>query len=50
MRLVVITLLATGCTEHRGHGLTGTQSIEVKLTSPADPGAIDRRLPASPRK
>lgn len=40
-------LLAAGCTEHRGHGLTGTQSIEVTLTAPADPGAIDRRLPAT---
>jgi len=48
MRLTIITLttlLGGGCTEHRGHGLEGTQSIEVKLTSPADPGAIDRLLP-----
>lgn len=35
---------AVGCTEHRGHGLEGTQSLEVTLVSPADPGAIDRRL------
>jgi len=37
--------LAAGCTEHRGHGLEGTQSIEVTLVAPADPGAIDRLLP-----
>lgn len=37
--------LAAGCTEHRGHGLVGTQSIEVTLVAPADPGAIDRLLP-----
>jgi hypothetical protein len=49
MRLVFITLLAVGCTEHRGHGLEGTQSIEVTMTSPADPGAIDRRLPDTMR-
>ena len=42
-------LVAAGCTEHRGHGLTGTQSIEVTLVSPADPGAIDRRLPDTMR-
>jgi hypothetical protein len=49
MRLVLITLLAAGCTEHRGHGLVGTQSIEVTLVSPADPGAIGRRLPDTER-
>lgn len=38
-------LLAAGCTEHRGHGLVGAQSIQVTLVSPTDPGAIDRRLP-----
>jgi hypothetical protein len=46
-RSVFIMLLAAGCTEHRGHGLTGTQSIEVTLVSPTDTGApaTDRRLP-----
>lgn len=42
-------LLAAACTEHRGHGLVGTQSIAVTLISPADPGAIDRRLPDTER-
>ncbi len=49
MRLVLITLLAVGCTEHRGHGLDGTQSLAVTLVAPADPGAIDRRLPDTER-
>jgi hypothetical protein len=57
MRLVVIALAiplagalgAAGCTEHRGHGLTGPQTIEVEMTAPADPGAIDRRLPDTMR-
>ena len=53
MRWIIITLLAgplaAGCTEHRGHGLTGTQSIEVALVSPADIGAVDRRLPDTER-
>ena len=42
--VVLCALAAVGCTEHRGHGLTGTQSISVELTSPGDPGAVDRRL------
>lgn len=49
MRLILITLLAVGCTEHRGHGLSGTQSLEVTLVAPADTGAIDRRLPDTER-
>jgi hypothetical protein len=49
MRWVLITLFAVGCIEHRGHGLEGTQSIEVTLVAPADPGAIDRRLPDTER-
>lgn len=32
-----------GCVEDRP-GITGTQSLAVELVSPADPGAIDRRL------
>ncbi|HWU88768.1 MAG TPA: hypothetical protein VN253_15990 [Kofleriaceae bacterium] len=40
---------AAGCTEHRGHGLEGTQSIEVTLVSPANPGSIDQRLPDTQR-
>ena len=42
-------LLAAGCTEHRGHGLEGAQSIQVTLVAPADPGTIDRRLPDTQR-
>lgn len=41
---------AAGCTEHRGHGLEGTQSIEVTLVSPANPGTIDDRLPDTMRR
>jgi hypothetical protein len=41
--------LAAGCTEHRDHGMEGPQSIRVTLVSPADPGAIDRRLPETQR-
>ncbi len=49
MRWLLVTLLAAGCTEHRDHGLTGTQSISVEMIAPADPGAIDRRLPDTER-
>lgn len=49
MRLVLIMVLAVACTETRGHGLEGTQSIEVTLVSPADPGAVDRWLPDTMR-
>lgn len=54
MRLIVIALPVialggAGCTEHRGHGLEGPQSIEVEMIAPADPGAIDRRLPDTMR-
>ena len=38
-------LAAAGCTEHRELDLPGTQSLAVTLVSPADPGALDRRLP-----
>lgn len=50
MRHAWIWLAAVGCTEHRGHGLEGTQSIEVTLVSPADPGTIDRRLGDAQRR
>jgi len=39
-----VSLGLTGCVDHHA-GVTGTQSIDVALTAPADPGAIDRRLP-----
>jgi peptidoglycan hydrolase-like protein with peptidoglycan-binding domain len=47
--MVLALLLGSGCTEHRGHGLEGPQSIQVTLVAPADPGAIDRRLPDTQR-
>ena len=37
-----------GCVDHKP-GITGTQSLGIELVSPADPGAIDRRLPDSVR-
>lgn len=40
-------LALAGCVEHKA-GLTGTQSIGVELVSPADPGAMDRRLAGGP--
>ena len=48
---VAAALALAGCTEERGHGLTGTQSLQVTLLSPTDPGAVenDRRLPDSMR-
>jgi len=54
MKLTNLTLLAlsaVGCTEHRGHGLVGTQSIQVTLVSPTDPGSVetDHRLPETMR-
>lgn len=37
-----------GCVDHEP-GITGTQSLGIELVSPADPGAIDRRLPDTVR-
>jgi len=34
---------SAGCVDHRD-GITGTQSIQVELVSPVDPGAVDRPL------
>ena len=50
MRHAWIWLAAVGCTEHRELPDPGTQSIEVTLVSPADPGTIDRRLPETQRR
>ncbi|HMG53670.1 MAG TPA: hypothetical protein VK601_09310, partial [Kofleriaceae bacterium] len=44
MRARLALLAAAGCVDHTA-GISGTQSIAVELVSPADPGAIDRRLP-----
>jgi len=41
--VATVGLALAGCVEHQA-GVTGTQSIGVELVSPADPGAIDRRL------
>jgi hypothetical protein len=38
------SLALAGCVDDNA-GVTGTQSIRVELVAPADPGAIDRRLP-----
>jgi hypothetical protein len=39
-----VGLALTACVDDHA-GVTGTQSIQVTLTSPTDPGDIDRRLP-----
>ncbi|MGN6104100.1 MAG: hypothetical protein ACTHU0_03280 [Kofleriaceae bacterium] len=43
-----MALLAPGCIDDRA-GITETQSLEVGLVSPADPGTVDRRLPDTER-
>jgi hypothetical protein len=42
--VAAVGLALAGCVD-REAGVTGTQSIRVELAAPADPGAIDRRLP-----
>lgn len=49
MRFLLVALLLAGCTETRPHGLEGTQSIEVRMLAPTDPGAQGRRLPDTER-
>jgi hypothetical protein len=46
--LAMMLMTVAGCTE-TGAPVEGTQSLEVTLVSPADPGAIDRRLDSSAR-
>jgi len=50
MRLSLLaSVVALGaCVEHRGP-ITGTQSLQIDLVSPADPGSIDVRLPDGAR-
>lgn len=47
-RLIFATLLAAGCSD-TSDPVEGTQSLEVTLLAPTDPGAVDRRLDASQR-
>ena len=42
--LLAVGLLLVACTDERA-AITGTQSLEITLVDPADPGAPDRRLP-----
>lgn len=37
-----------GCVEHRD-GITGTQSLQIELVAPTDPGTVDQRLPDTAR-
>jgi len=48
MKLASLLLVLAACTETRDP-ITGTQSIEVELITPADPGTVDSRLPDSQR-
>jgi hypothetical protein len=49
-RLFVLLAVAGlgACTDHRA-AITGTQSLQIELTSPADPGSISNRLPDAAR-
>lgn len=49
MKTIAALLVLAGCVEHRDNPITGTQSLSVELVDPADPGAIDRRLPDTVR-
>ena len=46
--IAIISGAAVGCVEHRD-GITGTQSLEVELLSPASGGDINSRLPDTAR-
>ncbi|MDB4957792.1 MAG: hypothetical protein JWO36_5361 [Myxococcales bacterium] len=41
--ILLVALAATACVDHNGP-ITGTQSLKVELTLPADPGSITNRL------
>ena len=43
-----LLICLVGCTDTRP-AITGTQSLEITLVSPSDPGAVDRRLPDTQR-
>jgi hypothetical protein len=47
-RAAVLALALAACVDHQP-GITGTQSLEVKLTSPAMSGDINNRLPDTAR-
>ena len=48
-RTLALAVLALGaCVDHQPP-ITGTQSLEIKLTSPANPGDINNRLPDTAR-
>ena len=44
----VVAALLAGCTETRAP-ITGTQSLQVELISPAETGSVDQRLPDTQR-
>ncbi len=46
--LYVLPLALAACVDHQPP-ITGTQSLQVQLMSPADPGDIDHRLPDTAR-
>jgi hypothetical protein len=48
MKAAILALALAACVDHQPP-ITGTQSLEVKLTSPANPGDINNRLPDAAR-
>jgi len=48
MRAAVLALALAACVDHQAP-ITGTQSLEIDLTSPANPGDINNRLPDTAR-
>lgn len=47
-QLCLLLVVTAACTEERD-GISGTQSLEVTLLAPTDPGDVDNRLPDSER-
>lgn len=48
MKRAAFLLVAAACVDHKAP-ITGTQSLQVTITSPADPGSMDARLPDGSR-
>jgi hypothetical protein len=45
---IILALALAACVDHQAP-ITGTQSLEIKMTSPANPGDINNRLPDAAR-
>lgn len=46
--LILAALALAACTDTRA-GVTGTQSLQIEMTSPSDPGSLTNRLPDAAR-